>query len=365
MHLEEQAKWLVLRRCPGLGAASFKKIVNQCPDVESLWQASGAELVARGLFTEAQATSFIARRRLPLDPYLEELRRGGYRVLVAGRPGYPSQLLAAEGAPGLLYLRGGPLPPGPAVAVVGTRQPTAQGLATAHLVGRRLAAAGFTVVSGLARGIDAAAHRGALAAGGSTIGVLGCGIDLIYPLQNRPLFGRVAAAGGLLSELEPGAPPKPHHFPVRNRIISGLSKAVVVIEAGATSGTWHTVTYALDQGREVFIFPWAEGQPQHAGLREMAGSAQVLGDVDELIVALTGLLLIHQEPVPEHRPRPPAPELEPEAAAIYGLIGDQTVRLEALVQQANRPVADLLATLTLLEIRGIVRRLPDQSYQRC
>ncbi len=234
---------------------------------------------------------------------LRACERAGISVVVLGDSGYPSLLTEIHYAPLVLFVRGAdisefrPAGPGP-VSVVGTRQPTGAGRDLAWDLGAMLAEAGIPVVSGLARGIDAASHAGALAASGKALAVLGCGVDVIYPPSNRGLGRAILKAGGaLVSEYPPGTPPLKHHFPARNRIISGLSPLTVVVEAPARSGALITADFALDQGRDVAVTAVALGSSRGEGAAALArDGAAVIGHADE-VISLLG---------PALRPDPPA-----------------------------------------------------------
>ena len=223
---------------------------------EAAWRASGRDLLAAGL--EIRWVEQILAERPRLDPDAEwtKLEKARVRVLVPGDAEYPARLSEIHGAPPLLYIRG-TLTAGDdlALAVVGTRRPSAYGRAVTERLVADLAAAGLTIVSGLARGIDAVAHRTALEAAGRTIAVLGSGLDIVYPSEHRALAARIADQGALLSDYPLGTQPDAMNFPARNRIISGLSRGVLITEAPAASGARITTNYALEQNREVFAVP--------------------------------------------------------------------------------------------------------------
>jgi DNA processing protein len=254
------------------------------------------------------------------------------------------------------------------VAIVGTRGASYYGLKAARRLAGALAARGVTVVSGLARGIDTAAHQGALEMSGRTLAVLGCGLDVVYPPENLKLYQEVPEHGALVSEFPLGTPPEARNFPIRNRIISGLALGVVVIEAGVKSGTAITVRYALDQGREVFAVPGPIDSPTSAGPhRLIQDGAKLVQDVDDILAELPAL---RQAPGPRLAPgatpgrvaeapafNRPAPE-DP----LLPLLGSEPLQLEELVRAARLPVQDVLARLTLLELQGLVQELPGKCY---
>lgn len=296
----------------------------------------------------------------------EALRELGARVVLPDDAAYPSRLrpLWPHGGAPLWLFAVGPLPDAPAAAVVGTRQPTAAGLEVASWLGRALAQAGITVVSGLARGVDQAAHRGALAAGGATVGVLGAGLDVDYPRGDSALRADVAAAGGLVTELPCGAAPRPRHFLARNRIISGLADVTVVVEGRARSGALATAQRAAEQGREVLAVPGsplaaASGGP-NALLRD---GATPVTHPDDVVAAVAAAAANGGSPPPLApslgRPHDgPGPDaaagLDPVATTLLGLLGPTPVGIDALVRATDLPVGEVLAAVARLLTRGLV-----------
>lgn len=282
------------------------------------------------------------------------------RVAVVGQPGYPPRLACAWpelGAPLWLFVRttAGRLPDGPAVAVVGTRRASLDGLQTARELGRLLAGHGVVVVSGLARGIDQAAHQGALEAGGPTIGVLGTGLDVDYPYRDGPLRDAVAAAGGLVSEYRPGTPPRPPHFLWRNRIIAGLADATVVVEGRARSGALQTARLAAAQGREVLAVPGSLHQPTSRApldlIRDGARPLTRLEDVLEVLDAPAPHLGDGQE-----RSQPAG--LDPCAREVLELLGAIPATADRLAAASGRPVHMIMGALAELTARGLATATP-------
>jgi DNA processing protein len=293
-----------------------------------------------------------------LDAAVLALRRHGYRALPITSPDYPEPLAALTDPAPLLLLAGDTARlSGPLVAIVGARAATVYGLEMAHELGLRLAQAGVTVVSGLARGIDAAAHRGALAASGCTVAVQACGPDRVYPAEHRGLANEIAERGALLTELPVGAPPRRPYFPLRNRLISGLCCGVIVIEARERSGSLITARHALDQGREVMALPGPVTSPTSWGPNRLIRDGAIpLLEVDDVFEGL-GL------PVPEQNPETRLAD-DPDPIARLG----QTI-LDALAQRAlsrdelgrriERDPRQLDLALVDLELRGLVRRDRD------
>jgi len=247
-----------------------------------------------------------------------------------------------------------------AVAIVGSRRATPFGLELAERLAGDLAARGITVVSGLARGIDSAAHRGALEAGGRTIAVLGSGVDVVYPSENRRLAARIAEQGALVSQFAPGAPALAHHFPVRNRIIAGLALGVVVVEAAEQSGTLITAGHAGDLGREVMAVPGRAGAPTSRGthklIRDGAALVESWEDVVALLPARWRACMAAVAP-----PSSPGPEPED---SLLSLIGAEPVSMEELIERSGLAASRAAARLLALELEGRIRQLPGKRFVR-
>ncbi len=273
-------------------------------------------------------------------------------------PGYPAALRTIPDPPARLYVRGHlPGDGAAAVAVVGARRATAYGVAVARRLAADLARCGVAVVSGLARGIDAAAHEGALDAGGRTVAVLGCGPDVVYPPEHASLMARVIDAGAVLSEYPPGTPPLRHHFPRRNRLISGLSLGVVIVEGREDSGALITADCALEQGREVFAVPGPVTSATSAlPHRLVQQGAKLVRGVEDI---LDELRLPVRPP-----PAPPAVALAGAEAAVYAVLTLEPQSLDILVLRSSLPVAEVSRALVALELAGMARALPGQRYVR-
>ncbi|MFO0931659.1 MAG: DNA-processing protein DprA [Planctomycetota bacterium] len=281
----ERRAWLALASVVGVGPRTCGALVRALHGIEGVMRASRAQLAAVSGVGRVR-TEAIVRGLASADPAALEREAAavGSRIVTPVDDGYPSAVRAASDPPPALWVRGTlPPPDRPAVAVVGTRGASAYGLRIAHGIAEGLARAGVVVVSGLARGIDAAAHGGALAGGGPTVGVLGCGVDVVYPPEHTGLVAEVVANGAVLSEHPPGTSPLQGHFPRRNRIVATLSQATVVVEAGLTSGALNTARSALHEGRDVLAVPGYVDRDVHAGchllLREGASLCEGVDDV--------------------------------------------------------------------------------------
>src|SRR5256712_5440134 len=287
-------------------------------------------------------------------------------TIALGDERYPELLRAIYDPPAVLYCDGS-VEPGDrqAVAIVGTRQATPYGLRITETLAGELSALGFTILSGFARGIDAAAHRAALAAGGRTIAVLGCGLDVDYPPGHASLHAEIAGSGAVLTEFAPGTPPRATNFPRRNRIISGLALGVVVVEAAEDSGSLITARLALEQGREVFAVPGSIDAPTSRGphglLKQGAKLVETVDDiVEELLPQLDRpLQTLKSEPIaalPEHV------ELSPSERTVLDLISREPLHLDDLTERSRLTTPAVAGILLGLELKALVKQLPGQRY---
>jgi len=299
---------------------------------------------------------------------LEEARKAGARPLLLGHEGYPPLLSRSAKAPAILFVRGKLAADARRVAVVGARECDEPGLEIARTLGEDLARGRVEVVSGGARGVDAAAHAGALWGGGTTVAVLGCGIDQAYPAENRELFDRIAAGGGAVtSELVPGSLPKPANFPRRNRIIAGLSDATVVVRAGAESGALVTARDAHDEGRPVFAIRGPPGERLSEGQEMLlrAGLAREVTDATDLCVQLGWDLHIPSRATPT-RPERRRGQTDEAGERLLALLDDGTAKhVDDLAARAHLAPQEALRKLTELELLGLCRQRPGKYFVRC
>jgi DNA processing protein len=370
MVMTDKLPWLGLRSIPGVGLMLGQRLLQRFGSPAAVFQASFSDLVAVRGISPALAQAILGFREWDkLEEALARLTALGAEMITRDDPRFPAGLREIPYPPPFLLVKGTLTPADNlAVAIIGTRGASYYGLKAGRRLAGALAARGVTVVSGLARGIDTAAHQGALEMSGRTLAVLGCGLDVVYPPENRQLYQEIPAQGALISEFPLGTPPEARNFPIRNRLISGLALGVVVIEAGVKSGTAITVRYALDQGREVFAVPGPIDSPTSAGPhRLIQEGAKLVQNVEDILQELPGL---RQAPGPlfapaagaervgeTARPARPAPE-DP----LLALLGSEPVQLEELVQASRLTVQDVLARLTLLELQGLVKELPGKCY---
>lgn len=316
-----------------------------------------------GLVEPGRPVAALAQRlRRRAAAALDAGRREGIRTIAWGDRAYPALLAAIPDAPLALWARGDPaVLAQPAVAIVGSRAATPYGLEAASRLAGDLAAAGALVVSGMARGVDSASHRAALAAGGRTAAVLGSGVDVIYPPEHDRLAGQIADSGVVLSERPPGSPPLAFHFPARNRIISGLSLATVVVEAAERSGSLITAGFALEQGRSVMAVPGSILSGRHRGCHALIrdGAAVVESAEDVLTELRASPLRRLVEAAAE-----PAAEAAPTSAVLAAMAPGESYDTDALAGLTGERPAQLLARLLELELRGAVRRLDGGRFVR-
>lgn len=356
------ASWLRLALAPGLGSSKIRDLLTHYGLPEQVLAAPSGEL-AKSLPRSAYEALDSAALDAAVDRALEWSSHANCTILTLGDTAYPNRLLEIADPPALLYARGRvDLLNRPALAIVGSRNATAQGERNARRFAQAFSDSGLTIVSGLALGIDGAAHRGALEGAGSTVAVLGTGVDVAYPARHAKLADDIAVRGVLLSEFALGAHPAAGHFPRRNRLISGLALGCLVVEAALESGSLTTARAALDQGREVFAIPGSIHSPLSKGCHALIkAGAKLVESADDVLSELSALL-------PRgalQRPPPSAPE--PDAALdspLLALMGDDPVDLEALRARSGWPAERISAELLRLELAGRVETLAGGLFQR-
>ncbi len=340
---------------PGIGPARLASLRERFGSATAAWRASPAELSAV-LDARVLACLEATRANLDIDGAMQRLAALGATVVSVDDRGYPERLRQLAQPPFVLYARGDmALLSQPCVAVVGARRATPYGLMATQRLAGDLAAAGVTIVSGLAAGIDAEAHRAALAANGATAAVLGCGLDVCYPASNRGLQRSIASRGLLVTEFPPGTPPTAGNFPARNRIISGLSQAVLVVEAGNRSGAMITARYAAEHGRDVFAVPGSIFSPASQGAHELlASGAGVARSADDILAAL-GL-------PPPRRALEPATKASGAAATVLAALGPEPMHIDDLGRQTGLSSAEVAQALSSLELQGVVRHVGGMRW---
>ena len=351
--------WLAFSLVPQIGPVKVQRLLTHFGDLETAWRANAFDLTAAGLDKRALENLLETRKTIDLDAELEKIARAHVRVLTLDDSAYPRLLKQIDNAPFVLYVKGEILPDDDwAVAVVGTRRATAYGReATRHIVAD-LAASHVTIVSGLARGIDAEAHRAALAAQGRTIAVLGCGVDMVYPPEHKKLSEQIIENGALLSEYPLGTQPEAGNFPPRNRIISGLALGTLIVEGDAVTGARITVEYALEQGRETFAVPGNIFNRASQGTNGMLqrGEAKLVTRALDILEELN-LTMVEQHQ--EVRAALPANETE---SALLKHLSSDPVHIDDLTRETQLPTATVSSTLALMELKGLVRQVGGMNY---
>lgn len=357
--------WLRLLRTPGIGRESARRLLAACGSPEAVFAARPATL--RELLGPSLASALSvepedhAAQLAATEAWLGAAAT--HHILTLGDPGYPALLLETADPPLLLYAQGRiELLGAPALAVVGSRNPSAQGLDNARAFAEHLSRAGLTIISGMALGIDGAAHEGGLAGRGSTLAVVGTGLDRIYPARHRALAHRIAREGLLLSEFELGMPPLQENFPQRNRLIAGLSRGTLVVEAALASGSLITARQALEAGREVFAIPGSIHSPQSRGCHALIKQgAKLVDSADDIL----GELNWAPASATAHEGNDAAPAAASrDTDALLDALGHDPVTQDALLARTGMSTADLNVRLLELELQGRVARLPGGLYQR-
>jgi DNA processing protein len=365
---DEFSAWLRLLETPGVGRESARALLGHFGSAEA---AIGASTQARKGVVAPAIAAALARAPDELETRLaaawqwltsdgDELRD----AIVVGDPRYPAALLDSADPPLLLYARGrSELLRAPAVAVVGSRNPTPQGLENARAFAAHLSQAGWVVVSGLALGVDAAAHEGALAGGAGTIAVVGTGLDVVYPARHRALTRRIATEGLVVSEFAIGTPALPENFPIRNRIIAGLARGTLVVEAAVQSGSLITARLAAEAGREVFAIPGSIHSPTargcHALIKQGAKLVDSAADILDELPPLRGTGAVTARISSRNQAAAPAGK-DP----LLDALGFDPIGLDELIARTGQSAAELSARLLDLELAGRVARLPGQQFQR-
>ncbi|HEX3053241.1 MAG TPA: DNA-processing protein DprA [Aggregatilineaceae bacterium] len=352
--------WLGFHVINGIGPVRLQGLARHFGDLELAWRASESDLLAAGLDRRSLANVLLARQSINLDKLAAEVEATGASVLTLDDSDYPALLREIPDAPPVLYFKGTLVEADRwAVAFVGTRRATVYGRDVTQDLVAGLVNAGITIVSGLALGIDAAAHRAALDSGGRTIAVMGCGIDTIYPPEHRHLAEEIMEHGAVVTEFPPGTPPEGKNFPVRNRIISGFSLGVVVVEAPASSGALLTADVAADQGRDVFAVPGNITSKNSTGAnRLIQQGAKLVMRVEDIMDELN-LTAVTVETRTKMREIAPVDATE---AAVIKFLGTEPLHIDEICRLSGLPIVQLSSTLSLMELKGLVRRVEGMQY---
>ncbi len=356
--MDELCYWLGFNLVRGIGPVRLRGLLKHFGDIQTAWKAPRADLEETGLDRRSLNNLLKARRQIDLAQVRQNVEDEGAHVLTWESPDYPELLRQIPDPPPVLFVKGELIPADEwAVAMVGTRKATAYGKEVARQLSGALARNHVTVVSGMARGIDGTAHRAALEAGGRTIAVLGCGVDRVYPPEHRQLARDIAENGALISDYPLGTRPEGKNFPPRNRIISGLSRGVIVVEAGLRSGALITADFAADQGRDVFAVPGNIYSPASKGCnRLLRDGALIVTEVRDV------LEMLHLDQLAEKQvARAVLPENATEAT-IFEQLSHEPCHVDELARAIELPIEEINSTLVMMELKGMVRQVGALQY---
>jgi len=353
--------WVAFSRVPSIGRVRFQLLLQHFHSLGEAWHASGEALKEAGLDHRAAAAVATARAKLDPDTEMEQLERTGVRALTWEDHDYPRRLKEIYDLPPILFVKGTLLPEDErSVAVVGTRRATAYGREAVSQLATDLARSGITIVSGLARGIDAIAHRATLEAGGRTIAVLGNGLDITYPPEHAPLAAQIVQHGALVSEHPLGIRPEAKNFPRRNRIMSGMTLGTLVIEAPIGSGAVWTVRHALEQNREVFCVPGSIFSPNSLATNLLIQEgAKLVMDYKDVLEELNLAGIGEQLPLPALFT--PSDDIE---TALLSHLTYEPVHIDEVGRLSGLPMATVSGTLTMMELKGLVKQVGAMNYIR-
>lgn len=352
--------WIGFNKVTGIGPVRLRSLIDTFGGIEAAWKAGAGDLRRAGLGEKLVERLVEARAKLDLGVELERVQQKGFHVLPMDDPKYPERLREIESPPVVLYAWGELLEADLwAAAIVGTRRATPYGKAVAAELAAGLASSGVTVVSGLARGIDSIAHQSVLEAGGRTLAVLGSGLDQIYPPEHRNLAQSIARSGAVVSDYPLGTSPEGGNFPARNRIIAGLSLAVIVVEAGDSSGALITADFAAEQGRDVFAVPGRIYDRGSRGTnRLIASGAFPVTSVEDVLEVL------NLDVIARTVPRKPALPEDATERRVLKVLTSEPIHIDELRARCELPIAELTAALSMLELRGQARQVGGMHYVR-
>ena len=356
---QEEVFWLAFSTVKGIGAVRFRKLLNFFGELSLAWGATKTDLISAGLTSNAADAVLEARDKLDPDSLIASLQKKNISFLTWYSPEYPKLLKEIAQPPPVLYYRGSITPADDlAIAIVGTRNVTKYGRQITIDTATYLAGNGVTIVSGLARGTDGLAHRAALEAGGRTIAVLGSGVDVIYPPEHRKLAADIIENGAIVSDYPPGTKPDGINFPPRNRIISGLSRGTVVIEAGERSGALITAKFALDQSRDIYAVPGSVLSPMSKGTNQLiAEGAQPMTNPAQITEALN----IQNQVKRTVKASIP---LSKDEELILKVLGGESLHIDEICNRTSMGIEKLTADLTMMELKGLVERENGMEYHR-
>ncbi len=358
MSVDQRLYYVGFSMVKGIGSVRVRNLIHYFGDLETAWNATDNDLREVGLGQKLLENLNQVRKQVSLEKEWENINNAGIKVFTWDDASYPERLREIDQSPPTIYCKGELSSDDDwSVGIVGTRRVTAYGKHVAAALAEDLARAGVTVVSGLARGIDSIAHQSSLRGGGRTIAVLGCGVDRIYPPENRQLAALITQNGAVVSDYAPGTPPDAVNFPPRNRLISALSRAVIIVEAGESSGALITAAFAAEQGREVFAVPGNINSPQSRGSHKLIQQgARLLQNTNDVLEVLNLTQLSAQK---DARMALPSDPIE---AGLYSLLREEPMPVDELKNRTDLPIEKVLSTLTLMELKGYVKKVDGINY---
>jgi len=350
--------WVGFSIIPGIGRVKLAQLENYFGDLEDAWKATPEKLKETGLDSGSINAITFWRPKISLETEMEKLGRYGVNAVNYNDPNYPSRLKEIYDYPPLLYIRGSLLPQDEwCLAVVGTRRATVYGKQVADEIVTDLAQSKITIVSGLAKGIDSVAHQAALAVGGRSIAIFACGLDTVYPSENADLARNIIQQGALISEYPLGTRPRAENFPRRNRIMSGLSLGVLVVEANEISGAMITARLALEQNREVFAIPGSILSPASRGTNHLIQEgAKLVRDYTDILEELNLMTVAHQMELQEVIP---ASDTE---ALLLKQLGAEPIHIDGVCRSSGLPISTVSSTLAMMELKGLIKQVGPMSY---
>jgi DNA processing protein len=356
---QERKYWIAFSRISRIGSVRAGLLEAHFSSMEEAWKASAAELMAAGLDRGTVTSITSSRSSIDPDAEMEQLQRTGVKAYCWLDDEYPARLKEVDDRPPVLYVRGTLNPDDEwAVAIVGTRRATPYGRQAAEHFASDLSRHRITIVSGLARGIDAVAHRAALASGGRTIGVMACGLDLVYPPEHAKLAQEIMQHGCLVSDYPIGTQPRSEYFPRRNRILSAISLGVLVVEGDVDSGALITARLALDQNREVFAVPGSIYSPTYRGANKLIrdGEAKLVANAEDILEELNLTMATHQLELREVLPA------DPTEARLLKVITNQPIHIDEVQRMSGLPISTVSGALAMLELKGMVKQVGPMNF---
>jgi DNA processing protein len=359
--------WVWLSTITGLGSRKYTQLIEKFGDPEVIWNLTKGELEKIDFIPKVIINNIIDPKfKNSINEHMERIYKNNIKIFTIKDDLYPVFLKNIHDPPIVIYVKGTLKLNEKAIAVVGSRKATPYGLKMAEIISCELTKCGITVISGMARGIDSSAHSGALASGGRTIAVLGCGLDKAYPPENDKLMKRIEEAGAVISEYVPGVKPLAQNFPARNRIISGISMGVVVIEANEKSGSLITAEFALEQGREVFALPGNVNSAFSIGTNKLIrDGAKIVTGIEDILEEVnvfrsSAMNIFEHKEIEKVRL---LKSLEPDERRLAECLSEEPLHIDVLVEKSGLEIRTVNAILVMLELKGIIDQLPGKMFK--